>query len=347
MKNFELTAEEIQELRAAHKAAKKKHNVSDAYKINAVILLGTDWRLEEVVDALLLDDETLRNYVNRYKEGGLEQLLEHNHKGGKPKLPIEKLEILSKELETNIHLTTKSICAYVKEQLGTEYSISGMTALLHRMDYVYKKPKLVPGDPDGELQEYFLKEYLKIMENKKETEAVFFVDAMHPTWNSMAAYGWIKKGTTRELKSNSGRGRLNIHGAMNAETLETTVITSELNVNTDSTIFLFQALETLYPLATIIYVILDNAKYHFSGVVQEYVKNSRIQLVFLPSYSPELNLIERLWKVFNRKVLYNKHYTNFKEFKRSCVNFFKNQSDHFKEIEAAMGCGLEALACNF
>lgn len=346
MKDFYLTPEEIQELRAAHKAAKKS-SASDAYKINAVILLGTDGLLEEVVDALLLDEETLRNYVNRYKEGGLEQLLQTNYKVGQSKLPIEKLEVLLQELETHIYLTTKSVCEYVKNQLDEEYSISGMTALLHRMNYVYKKPKLVPGNPDPEAQEYFLKEYLKFMENKKETEAVFFADAMHPTWNSMAEYGWIKQGTTRELKSNSGRGRLNIHGAMNAETFETTVITSESNVDTDSTISLFRALEALYPLATIIYVILDNAKYHFSNAVQEYIKRSRIQLIFLPSYSPELNLIERLWRVFNRNVLYNKHYASFKEFKAACMNFFKNQTNHFEEIESAMGCGLEALACNF
>ena len=72
MKNFNLTDEEVQELRVAHKSAKNK---ADAYRINAVILLGTDWSLEEVVDALLLDGETLRNYVKNYKDGGLEQLL--------------------------------------------------------------------------------------------------------------------------------------------------------------------------------------------------------------------------------------------------------------------------------
>jgi transposase len=273
MRNFSLTSEEIQELRSAHKSAKNK---ADAYRINAVILLGTEWSLEEVADALLLDDETLRNYVKKYKSGGFDQLLERNYKGGTPKLPIEYFEILSNELENNIYLTTKSVCEYVKIKFNIDYSIRGMTALLHRMDYVYKKPKLVPGNPDPEAQEYFLKEFLKFMENKQENDAVFFVDAVHPTWNTMATYGWIRKGSVRELKSNSGRGRLNIHGAMNAETFETTVITSELNVDSDSTVALFQSLETLYPLAATIYVILDNAKYHFSSSVLDYVKNSRI-----------------------------------------------------------------------
>jgi len=341
MKNFELTTEEVQELRAAHKSAKNK---SDAYRINAVILLGTGWSLEEVVDALLLDDETLRNYVTNYKAGGLDQLLEYRYKGGQPRLPIEKLEILSQELDSSIYLNTKSVCEYVKSRFNEVYSISGMTALLHRLGYVYKKPKLVPANVDEEAQAAFLAQYLDFMENKKENEAVFFLDAMHPTWNSMAAYGWIKRGTTRELKSNTGRQRFNIHGAMNAETLETTIVSSESNIDSNSTIDLLKSLETFYPLASTIYVILDNAKYHFSRLVLEQVKNSRIKLIFLPSYSPELNLIERLWRVFQTKVLYNKFYSSFKEFKEACIGFFKNQETHHKEIESIMGVGLEALA---
>ncbi len=340
MRNFDLSAEEIQELRVAHKLVKNK---GDAYRINAVVLLGTGWSLEEVKDALLLDDETLRNYVQNYKIGGLEQLLQKNYKGGSPKLPIEYLKVFISELESNIYLSTKSICEYVKREFNIDYSISGMTALLHRLGYVYKKPKVVPGNANEDAQEYFLNEYLQFMKNKKETEAVFFVDAVHPTWNSLAAYGWIKKASVRELKSNSGRDRFNIHGAMNSETFETTIISIESNIDSDSTIFLFQALESIYPLTSAIYVILDNAKYHFSKLVQEYVNNSRVKLVFLPSYSPELNLIERLWRVFKKNVLYNKHYETFKEFKASCIGFFKNQTKHFSEIEAIMGSGLEGL----
>jgi transposase len=340
MRNFDLTNEEVQELRAAHKSAKNK---SDAYRINAVILLGSDWSLEEVVDALLLDDETLRNYVSRYKTGGLEKLLEHHYKGGLPKLPIEFFVPLMQELDSRIYLTTKDICAYVQDRFEVTYTISGMTALLHRLDYVYKKPKLVPGLSDEGLKEIFLEQYLDFMKNKGEDEVVFFVDAVHPTHNSMPTYGWIKKGTEQELQTNSGRSRFNIHGAMNAETFETTIIASEDNVNADSTIALCECLEKSYPLALALYLIIDNARYHFSKPVMEYLQNSRIKLVRLPPYSPELNLIERLWKVLKKKVLYNKHHEHFKDFKKSLLGFFKNQSEHYEEIASIMGDGLAGL----
>ena len=64
MKDFILSAEQVNELRAAHRA--ERHRQA-AYKINAVILLGTGWKLKEVKEALLLDDETLRTYVERYQ----------------------------------------------------------------------------------------------------------------------------------------------------------------------------------------------------------------------------------------------------------------------------------------
>ena len=130
---------------------------------------------------------------------------------------------------------------------------------------------------------------------------------------------------------------------MDAENFETTVIVSESNVNGDSTIALLQSLEQLYPFAMAIYVILDNAKYHFSRPVIEFLKNSKIKLVFLPSYAPELNLIERLWRVFKKNVLYNKFYKTFNEFKESCSTFFKEQSKYYNEIQSIMGEGLEAL----
>ena len=110
------------------------------------------------------------------------------------------------------------------------------------------------------------------MLNKPDNVEVLFVDAVHPQHNTMAAYGWIKRGEKREVQTNSGRERLNLHGAMNAETLEVTIIESE-TVDADSTIQLLEILEKKYSLAAAIFVILDNAKYHYSREVRRFLEN--------------------------------------------------------------------------
>jgi len=340
MKGFTLLAEEIDGLHAAHKSAQhKKH----AYKLNAIILLGSGWTLEEVSEALLLDSETLRHYVELYKTNGLKDLLSTAYKGSSPKLSEEQLLTLREELDTNIYMSTKLICAYVQLTFNVTYSISGMTDLLHRLDYVYKKPKLVPSKGDEEDQSIFLAQYEAFMKDKPDDALVFFADGVHPVHNALAGYGWMQRGEIRELKSNSGRQRLNIHGAMNAETFETTVVMGEDSVNSETSILLFETLEKLYPMATIIYVILDNAGYHFAHAVQKWLANSRIQLIPLPTYSPQLNLIERLWKVFKKNVIYNKFYETFDDFKLACMGFFKNQAGYYDQIVSIMGNGLEAL----
>ena len=87
------------------------------------------------------------------------------------------------------------------------------------------------------------------IENKPSDEIVFFADGAHPQHNSLPSHGWICKGEDRELKSNTGRSRFNIHGAMNAETFETTVVASERNIDHESTLALFAQLLILYPCA--------------------------------------------------------------------------------------------------
>ena len=99
------------------------------------------------------------------------------------------------------------------------------------------------------------------------------------------------------MRSNTGRRRVNINGAIDLQRLEPVVRFDE-TINTDSTIALFEQLQALNLAATWIYVICDNARYYRSKAVKEYLKDSRIKLVFLPPYAPNLNLIERLWKFF-------------------------------------------------
>lgn len=337
MKGFELNKDELADLRKAHKSEYYKRS---AYKINAVILLGSGWTLEEVKNALLLDEETLRSYITKYQESGLPGLLKVEYKGSEPQLSVSEIEKLCDALNARIFLTTQSVIDYVENKFGVTYTQSGMRDLLHRLNYEYKKPKLVPGNPDHDAQEIFSEQYEEFMLNKPDNIEVLFMDAVHPQHNTMAAYGWIKRGEKREIQTNSGRERLNLHGAMNAETLELTVIESE-TVDAESTIQLLEMIEKKYALAVTIFVILDNAKYHYSKKVKNFLESSKIKLIFLPSYSPNLNLIERLWRFFKKKVLYNTYYEKLEDFRKACIKFFRNIESYHEELIPLMSGGFE------
>lgn len=75
-------------------------------------------------------------------------LIETRYKGSKKKLNNEQIAVLCSELDTNIHLTTKSVCHFVKTEFDIEYSERGMSGLLKEIGFVYKKPDLVPGNAD-------------------------------------------------------------------------------------------------------------------------------------------------------------------------------------------------------
>lgn len=338
MKDFWLTKEELKELRTAHRA---ERNRNTAYKINAVILLGTGWKLKQVKDALLIDDETLRSYVEKYKSGGLKKLAETNYQGRNCHLNDTQIDQLRAELESKIYLTTNAVIEFVKHAFEIEYTPSGMRDLLHRLGYEFKKPKLVPGKPDYDAQEEFAKYYEEFMDAKPADIEVIFVDAVHPEHNTMAAYGWIKKGQKRRLPTNSGRERLNLHGAINIETMEMTVIESD-SINRDSTVQLLSMLDSKYENAKQVVVILDNARYHYSKEVKDIVENSpRLKLVYLPAYSPELNLIERVWKYFKKQVLYNKYYASVSEFRNATIDFFRNIDRHASALRSLLDGGFE------
>jgi transposase len=340
MKDFWLTNEELKELRIAHRA---ERNRNAAYKINAVILLGTGWKLKQVKDALLMDDETLRSYVEKYRTGGIKKLIETNYQGRNCHLNEQQIEQLISELESKIYLTTNAIIEFVRAAFKIEYTPSGMRDLLHRLGYEFKKPKLVPGNPDPSAQEEFAKYYEEFMRTKSADIEVLFIDAVHPEHNTMAAYGWIKKGQKRCIQTNSGRQRLNLHGAINVETMEMTVIESD-SINRDSTVQLLSMLNEKYGHAKKVIVILDNARYHYSKEVKEIVKqSSRLKLVYLPAYSPELNLIERVWKYFKKQVLYNTYYENVQEFRRAAIDFFRNIDRHESSLRSLLDGGFENI----
>jgi transposase len=332
MLDYSLPAEKRDELRAAHSSTRDKR---EADRIKAVLALATGWTAEEVAEILQVDANTVRNHFKRYREGGIKALCHIAFRGSACALDEAQLAILDAHLQEHLYMTAKAIARWVEDTFGVSYTESGMTALLHRLGYVYKKPKLVPGKADPEAQEAFLVEYENIKNNKGEDDPVYFMDAVHPQHNPVIACGWIKRGEDREVRSNTGRRRVNINGAIDLERLEP-VVRFDDTINTDSTIALFEQLEQVNLAATWIYVICDNARYYRSKAVKAYLKTSRIKLVFLPPYAPNLNLIERLWKFFKKKVLCNRYYESFDEFRTACEEFFRNPRTYHRELRSLL-----------
>jgi transposase len=333
MRDYRLTQQQIAALRAAHRATR---DVREAYRINAVILLGRGRTPAEVAEALLLDADTVREYYKRYQAGGIEELLRMSFVGSEALLDAGQLAELDTHLRRHLYQTAEAVARYVAQRWHVHYSVSGMSAVLRRLGYCYKKAKLEPGKhPPAEVQEAFVEKYQKLKENKEAGAVIYFMDATHPQHNPALGRGWIKRGHTFSLASNTGRQRLNINGAINVEDLRAEVRFDE-TIDALSTIALLQALERAHPDAPRIIVICDNARYYKSKAVAAYLKDSRVQLEPLPPYCPNLNLIERFWKYFKGQVLCNRYYPTFSEFRCACRKFFAELDAHVPRLRTLL-----------
>lgn len=331
VKNF-LTEQEVHLLESRHRVCKEKRQ---ADRIKTILCLNMGDSYEDIAKRLLLNDSTLRNYYAEYVEGGIEKLLEDKYTGGTSRLSCEQLQKLDKHLQQHTYTSSKEIQAYIVQQFGVVYSGTGIKNMLPRLGYTYKKPKHLPGKADRAKQEAFLKEYELLKSTKQAEDKIYFMDGCHPMHNSIAAYGWIKKGTEKQLKANTGRQRLNINGAYHAENHQVIVRESE-TINADSTLSLIEQI-MLLQISGMIYLIADNARYYRSKKVREFLeKNQRVKLIFLPPYSPNLNLIERLWLFFKKKRLWNHYYEKYEEFQTACMSFFENIQLYEAELKTLM-----------
>jgi len=144
--------------------------------------------------------------------------------------------------------------------------------------------------------------------------AVFFVDAAHFVFGAFLSALWCF--TRVWIKAPCGRQRFNVLGAINAITHEVITITNTDYINSNSVCALLHRIKAL-DLAIPISLVLDNARYQHCKLVMELAKTLEIELVFLPPYSPNLNLIERLWKFVKKQCLYGKYYPEFDAFTNS------------------------------
>lgn len=138
------------------------------------------------------------------------------------------------------------------------------------------------------------------------------------------------------IRGGSGRKRYSVLGAWNAVTQELVSITTDATVTAETMCALLKNIAAL-GLQGPITLVLDNARYQHCALVMNMARSLNIHLEFLPSYSPNLNLIERLWKFVKKHVLYGRHYATFAEFRAAidgCLD--KIPTEHREELMSLM-----------
>lgn len=339
MKDF-LTAQRTRDLREHHRA-ERDGKVRD--RIKALLMANDGWTYAAIAQALLLHEDTIAQQITDYVEQG-KLALESG--GSVGKLKKHQMRSLMKRLDKHLYTTVEAVIDYVKARFGVVYSLAGMTQWLHQHGFSYKQPMGVPCKANSEQQAEFRREYAELKKRCKPDEPVVFLDASHPTMATKFARGWMRTGRSRPVPTTASRTRVNLLGSLALATM-TYVGSTHETVNSAAIAVHFQALRAAHPSAAKIHVILDNGAYNRSAATAASAKEYGIALHFLPPYSPNLNPIERLWKVMAEHVRNNRFFTSPDEFRRAINGFFTKTwprisermrsriNDNFQRLEPA------------
>ncbi len=326
-----LLPETYQSLRSLYKSTKDKRT---ANYLNIILLKHQGYSQVDIANILHLDENTVCTWLGKFRESpDLVQYLEVHFKPYIGKQSYTELGKFIEAVKSAHFCEVKAVIA----QTDKPYSISGMTKLLKRVGFSYKRFVRLPAKLDMEKQAEFVAKYQKTEQSLTSKCTIFFRDAVHPQHNTHTANAWLAKGEPSYILSNNGRNRLNINGLYNPKTQDV-IATFHKTINAQATIETLEELKKQCPAYENLYIMADNARYYTAKLLKAYLaENPVFKIIHLPPYSPNLNLIERLWK-FTRKNVINANYCEkFEKFTTNIKDFFANISDYKKELSKFIG----------
>ena len=332
MIDLELTKDQLDEL---HKEASENPNARARKKCWVVYLHGKGYAHQEVADVMRVDGDTVTEYLRKYRDGGLPGLLAEHYRKREGQLDVHA-ERLKEVFKRQPPHTVNQAIEMIEQETGLRLKHSACRAFLRKLGMKCRRCGLVPGKaPDDEEQLQAQQEFHdqklqpRLEEAKQGQRTVLFVDAAHFVMGAFLGMLWCF--VRQLLPSSSGRKRYNVLGAYDPIRHEVVTLTNDTVVNQETFCALLDKMASVYADTGLpITLILDNARYQKCQSVFDKAEALGIELLYLPAYSPNLNLIERLWRFVKKQVLYSTHYDKFATFKESIDTCLRDLGTRFK-----------------
>jgi transposase len=296
-----------------------------------LMLFGIDKKI--ITKSLGVSKVTMRKYDEMIQTGTVSELFKDNVYKQRSELENYREQIMA-ELDKNPATTLREAAVIIEKLTGIKRSIPRVRNFLKKNGYRPLKVGFLPAKADITKQKEFIKDTLKPMIKlaKEGKIQLFFVDASHFVMGGFVGQVWSK--VRLFVKTSSGRSRYNVLGALNFATKKLETITNDSYITSDQVIMLIDKLiENCKD--QVIKLVLDNVKYQRCKKVMEYAISKGVELIFLPTYSPNLNLIERLWKFVKSEVLNAAYYGSFDDFKNAINNCIDElDKTHIKRINS-------------
>lgn len=275
-------------------------------RMDAVYWTSQGYGRCEVASLSGVHRNSVKNYIKLYNRGGLDALLAFQYKGFDSVLMGHRLT-LEAYFRKHPPRTAKEAAAKVEELTGTALSVDEVRRFMHKIGMKPLKTGHVPAKADAEKQKAFLENTLLPLVRMAQAGecSLFYMDAAHFVLMPFVGILWCF--ARMFVKAASGRNRINVLGALNAATLKMETVVNTTYINSDSIAEMLRKLAIRYQ-GSDIYIILDNARYQHCAYIKELAASLHVQLVFLPAYSPNLNLIERVWRYIKKDVLGTRYY---------------------------------------
>jgi transposase len=287
-------------------------------------------------------ERTIRNWLRLYRQKGLESLCTLHYRGDPGELTSSQAEQLKAAIQSGRFGCARQVQEWAQTTFGVVYSLSGTKRLLQRLGCSFHKTTGFLFKAQRVQQEQFVQKYYADRPAPGEATRRYFVDACHPIWGLELLYScWLLRGQRLLLGMGGGRKRLNILGAYSPqdhEYLDLRVPNGTISVA--QVIELLTRLRQRHPETKKFILYLDNARYQHARAVREWIDAQKARgvefvLDFLPAYSPNLNLIERLWK-FLRKHALQRWRASYEAMQSAVARVLDHLQDYREELTALM-----------